>query len=47
MNEDIVDEPGKVNEDAQGEAWFFKMKPADPSQMDDYMDEAGYKDFIG
>lgn len=47
VNEAIVDEPGKVNEDAQGEAWFFKMKPADPSQMDDYMDEAGYKDFIG
>ena len=28
---------------AIGDAWFFKMKPSDLSQMDDYMDEAGYK----
>ena len=47
VNEAIVDEPGKINEDPMGDAWFFKMKPSDPSQMDDYMDEAGYKDFIG
>lgn len=46
VNEALVDEPGKVNEDPLGEAWFFKMKASDPSQMDDYMDEAAYKDFI-
>ncbi len=46
VNEAIVDEPGKINEDPMGDAWFFKMKPSDPSQIDDYMDEAGYKDFI-
>lgn len=46
VNEAIVDEPGKVNEDPQGEAWFFKIKPSDPSQMDDMMDEAAYQDFI-
>lgn len=47
VNEALADEPGKVNDDAQGAAWFFKMKPADPSQMDDYMEEAAYKNFIG
>ena len=47
VNEAIVDEPGKVNEDAEGEAWFFKIKASDLSQMDDLMDEAAYKDFIG
>ena len=47
VNTMLVDEPGKVNEDAQGDAWFFKMKPADPSQMDEMMDEAAYKKFIG
>ena len=47
VNEAIVDEPGKVNEDPMGDGWFFKLKPSDSSQMDDYMDEAGYKDFIG
>ena len=46
VNEMLTDEPGKVNEDAQGDAWFFKLKPSDASQMDDMMDEAAYKAFI-
>jgi len=47
VNEAIVANPALVNEDPLGEAWFFKIKPTDPSQMDEYMDEAAYKDFIG
>jgi len=47
VNEMLADDPGKVNEDAQGDAWFFKVKAADLSQMDDMMDEAAYKAFIG
>ena len=47
INEAIVDEPGKVNDDPEGEAWFFKIKPSDLSPMDDYLDESGYKAFIG
>ena len=47
VNEAIVEDPGKVNEDPLGDAWFFKIKPSDLSPMDDYMDEAAYKDFIG
>jgi glycine cleavage system H protein len=47
VNEILADEPGKVNEDPQGDAWFFKIKPSDPSQMDEYMDEAAYNKFIG
>ncbi|TNJ42059.1 glycine cleavage system protein GcvH [Phaeobacter sp. B1627] len=47
VNDAIVDEPSKVNDDPEGEAWFFKLKVADMSPMDDYMDEAGYKSFIG
>lgn len=47
VNEALVDNPALVNEDAQGEAWFFKMKPADPSDMDGFMSEQEYKDFIG
>lgn len=47
VNDAIVNDPGKVNEDPIGDAWFFKIKPADLSQMDDYMDEAAYKKFIG
>lgn len=47
VNEAIVSEPGKVNDDPEGEAWFFKIKAEDLSQMDDYMEEPAYKDFIG
>ena len=47
VNEALADNPGLVNEDAMGGAWFFKMRATDTSQMDDYMDEAAYKDFIG
>ena len=46
VNEALADNPGLVNEDAMGDAWFFKIKASDLSPMDDYMDEAGYKDFI-
>lgn len=47
VNEPIVEDPGKVNEDPEGEAWFFKMKLEDMSALDELMDEAAYKDFIG
>ena len=47
VNDAIVAEPGKVNEDPTGEAWFFKMKVADHSVVDEYMDEAAYSALIG
>ena len=46
-NSTVSDNPSAVNDDPQGEAWFFKMKISDPAQMDDFMDEAGYQKFIG
>lgn len=47
VNTALAENPAMVNDDPQGEAWFFKMKISDPAQMDDFMDEAGYKKFIG
>ncbi|WP_292289622.1 glycine cleavage system protein GcvH [Marivita sp.] len=47
VNEALVEEPGKVNDDPEGESWFFKMKIEDMSALDDLMDEAAYKKFIG
>ena len=47
VNEALGDEPSKVNADPLGGGWFFKMKASDLSQMDDYMDEAAYKDMVG
>ena len=47
VNEALNDEPAKVNADPLGDGWFFKIKASDLSQMDDYMDEAAYKDMVG
>jgi glycine cleavage system H protein len=47
INEAIVDNPALVNEDPEGEAWFFKIRTTDLKPMDDYMTEAEYKEFIG
>ena len=46
INEALSDEPSKVNEDPMGEPWFFKMKPSDPSQVEDYMTEDEYNKLI-
>jgi len=47
VNADLADNPGMVNEDPTGKAWFFKMKVADMSALDGLMDEAAYKELIG
>ena len=46
VNDDLADNPGLVNEDPLGAAWFFKMKVEDMSQLDDFMTEDEYKDMI-
>ena len=45
VNNAIVDEPAKVNEDPQGAAWFVKIKASNPAELDEMMDEAAYKAF--
>ena len=46
VNDTLTDNPALVNEDAEGDGWFFKIKIADPGELDDLMSEAEYKDFI-
>ncbi|SFN04370.1 glycine cleavage system H protein [Formivibrio citricus] len=43
VNEALVDAPEKVNEDAEGEGWFIRVKPDDIADVDGLMDEAAYK----
>ncbi len=45
VNEALVDEPEKVNNDPMGEGWFIKMKVTDTSELDDLMDENAYKEY--
>lgn len=47
VNEAIVENPGLVNEDPMGDGWFFKIRAEDADAINEYMDEAEYKDFIG
>ncbi len=47
VNDALTDNPGLVNEDPLGAAWFFKIKVDDQSAMNDYMDEDAYNDMIG
>ena len=46
VNSAIVEKPSLVNEDPQGAGWFFKMTPADPASVADYMSEDEYKAHI-
>lgn len=45
-NQAIVDQPGLVNEDPEGSAWFFKIELADPSELDGLMDQAAYDEYV-
>ena len=47
VNEALTADPAKVNADAMGEGWFFKLRRVDPEELDDLMDEAEYARFAG
>lgn len=42
-NPELAAEPALINSDAQGKAWFFKIKITDKSELGGLMDEAAYK----
>jgi len=46
VNEALLDQPGTVNEAAEVEGWFFKIKLADLSELDDLMDSDDYMTFV-
>jgi glycine cleavage system H protein len=45
-NSALADTPGLVNEDAEGDGWFFKLTLSDPSEVESMMDEAAYEAFV-
>ena len=45
INQTIVDDPSKINEDPEGAAWFFKLKLKDKSEMDSLMNKEEYDTF--
>lgn len=46
VNEALVDDPAKVNAGAEGDGWFYKIKLSDPSELDELLDAAKYKDLL-
>ena len=45
-NAELAGQPALVNEDAEGKAWFFKLRIADPAELDKLMDRAAYEAFV-
>ena len=44
-NQEIVDDPSKINQDPENSAWFFKLKIKDKSEMDSLMNKDDYDKF--
>ena len=45
-NDALGDDPALVNRDPEGEGWFFKLKLADPSELEALMAEDAYREWI-
>ncbi len=46
VNGDLVDSPGRLNEDPYGEGWICLIEPADPSQFDSLLEAEAYRQLI-
>lgn len=42
----LADTPDLVNSAPEGDGWFFRVRLADPGQLDGLLDAAGYKAFL-
>ena len=45
-NPALADTPEMVNEDPEGDGWFFKLTLSDPSEVEGLMDESAYAEFV-
>jgi glycine cleavage system H protein len=45
-NSALGDDPAIINRDPEGEGWFFKLKLADPSELEGLMSEADYREWV-
>ena len=46
INNAIIDDPGLINSDPREVGWFFSLELADPSELENLMDEAAYESFV-
>ena len=45
-NEALIEDPSLVNREAEGGAWFFKLKVADAGEAESLMDRAAYDAYL-
>ena len=45
-NEAIVSDPSLVNQDPEGNGWFFKVKVTNPEQVNELMSKEDYDKFV-
>lgn len=43
VNEALRADPSLANRDPMGEGWFFRLRLADPAELDGLLDEAAYQ----
>jgi glycine cleavage system H protein len=46
VNEELGDEPNRVNAHAMGDGWFFKMTLDEAIELDDLLDASAYKEYL-
>jgi glycine cleavage system H protein len=46
VNDALDGDPALINGDAEGEAWFCKIKIAEPAELEHLMDAAAYRAFV-
>jgi glycine cleavage system H protein len=46
VNSEVESTPGLINEDALGRGWLYRLKLAEPTELNSLMDESAYADFL-
>jgi glycine cleavage system H protein len=46
VNEELASNPALVNSSPHGKGWFFKLKLADPKELESLMDYPAYQEFL-
>jgi glycine cleavage system H protein len=46
VNGTLVDDPGRINADAMGDGWFFKIRVTNLEECDKLFDLSSYRDYL-
>ena len=46
VNDELSNDPAKINQDPYGDGWIFKIKISNPSEIDELMNYLQYEEFI-